>query len=139
MSPPQQPDWPARWRRWYLRIFPAYWITLFLVLHFPRLRIPEQMPSDDRLYHMLAFALLAFLLWRFVEALRDAPPPPRFYAVALPALCAYAALDEYLQSFVGRSTETGDWLANTAGVFLGLTPLEILRRRRLAQPARAPH
>src|SRR5262245_50331038 len=118
------------WRRWYLRILPAYWIFLFLATHLPGLKLggPEQ---SDKLTHFIAFAILAFLFWRACES-ASRSLGPRFVWTALPILIAYAGMDEYLQQFVGRGSDWQDFAANTVGIVAMLTVLE-WRRRRGAQ------
>jgi VanZ family protein len=70
-----------------------------------------------KIVHAGEFALLAFLWWR---ALRTVAPPAR---AALGAFClavAYAATDEYHQTFVeGRSGNAVDVLIDAAGAGAG--------------------
>ena len=57
-------------------------------------------------------------------------------AIALLALIAvYAALDEWLQSFVGRDMDLRDWLADMAGATATIALLEWKRRARSRAPA----
>lgn len=118
----------TRWDRAALFALPAYWVLLFSVTHYPRVRIPGDLPQRDKLVHFTAFGLLALLLWRFVQARR--PIGDRFVWGAGAALIAYAAFDEYVQQFVGRFTDLADLGANTAGIACVLTALEVQRRRR---------
>jgi len=116
------------WDRWYRRMLPAYWVFLFCATHLPRPSLPVQFAENDKLVHFLAFGLLAFLFWRFARTFnRDLSP--RFVWLALVSLMGYAALDEYLQQFVNRSTSFIDWLADLAGTALVLAVLEAHRRR----------
>ena len=120
------------WIGWYRRAFPAYFLFLFLVNHFPGLRLPK-VPGDDKLAHATAFGLLAFLAWRFSESFRPVHSP-RFAPLLGFALVAYAAIDEWTQQFVMRGTDIEDWYADAGGVVIVLVALELLRRRRT--PAR---
>jgi VanZ family protein len=117
------------WDRAALFALPAYWIALAIATHYPRVTIPDQVPGNDKLVHFTAFGLLAFLRWRFEHALR--PIGARFVWTAGAVLIAYAALDEYLQKYFGRFTDPLDFLANTSGIVVVLTILEIDRRRRI--------
>lgn len=119
--------WRRCWRTWYRRALPAYWIFLFCVTHFPELDLSGAPVPSDKFVHFVAFAILAFLYWRFVESF-DRPLDGRFFWGALVILSAYAAIDEYLQEFVGRSADLGDWLANVTGIAAVLAILEALRR-----------
>lgn len=135
MSPIPRIDWRERWRRAWLRLLPAYWIFLFCVMHFPKARLPGVVPAEDKVAHLLAYGLLAFLLWKFAEALRRGPVDAGFRWRALLLLSAYAVIDEYLQKFVGRSASVGDWLADVVGAATMIAFLDW--RRRAAAPPKA--
>lgn len=107
---------------------PVYWIVLFIATHAPVVRIPGEFPHSDKLVHFSAFGILAFLVWRFAQALRSIGD--RFVWAAGAGLIAYAAFDEYLQQFVGRHTDVADFGADAAGVVGVLIVLELVRRRR---------
>lgn len=84
------------WTHWYRRTLPAYWVFLFCLTHFPRLQLDLPLPSSDKIAHLAAFGLLAFLFWRFAETFRR-PLPSCFVWIAGTTLMLYGALDEYLQ------------------------------------------
>lgn len=115
------------WRRWYVRILPAYWIFLFCSTHLPNPRIPGPEQSD-KVLHLGSFGMLAFLFWRGCEA-AGGGVGPRFVWGAAPILIAYAGLDEYLQQFVGRGSDWADFAADSVGILVTLVVLEGLRRR----------
>ncbi len=120
--------WRARWNSWYRRALPAYWIFLFTSTHFPGLRGVPLRPSD-KLLHFAAFALLAFLFWRFVETFHDRLS--RWFALeALLILGLYAATDEMTQGWVGRGVDLHDFFADFGGVAAMLAVLETIRRFR---------
>lgn len=131
-SRPLAPTPPrSRWDEFYRRMLPAYWLLIFCLTHFPRLRLTGAIPSEDKLDHALAYAVLAFLLWRFAETFRR-PLPLWFAAAALVLLSGYGALDEWLQPFVQRDADVIDWIADTTGAALTigvLTTFRVLRRR----------
>jgi VanZ family protein len=126
----------SAWDQWYRRALPAYWIFLFCATHFPRLELDIPIRAPDKVAHWTAFGLLTFLFWRFAETLHR-PVSRRFVWKAGLALLAYAAVDEYLQQFVGRSTDLTDWVCNGAGIITVLAWLE-WRRRVTAGKGRAP-
>lgn len=125
----------SRWAHWYQRALPAYWIFLFCLTHFPRLEVDLGVRPSDKAAHVVAFALLAFLFWRFAEATYR-QLSGRFVWYAAAWLGAYASLDEWLQQFVGRETDLIDWLCNLTGIAIVLAALEYRRRRRAARDAR---
>jgi VanZ family protein len=118
--------------RWPYVALPVYWITLATLTHYPRVRIPGEIPSSDKVVHFGAFGLLAFLWWQLVAVRGRLAGSTVWIAAAL--LIAYAALDEYTQQFVGRYTDLADGVANTAGIACVLIALE-LRRRHAARRA----
>lgn len=118
----------SRWDRAELVALPAYWVLLFAATHYPRVRIPGEVPHGDKLLHFAAFGLLAGLFWWFARARRRVTPRLPWLAAAV--LIPYAALDEYLQQFVGRFTDVNDFIANTAGIVAVLAALEVHRRWR---------
>jgi VanZ family protein len=124
------------WAHWYRRILPAYWIFLFCTTHLPNLHLTVAGDSKGRSAHLWAFGLLAFLFWRFAETFRR-PLSGRFVWVAAPGLVLYAAVDEYLQQFTGRSTNLGDWLCNVVAIAAVLGVLE-WRRRVASREGEAP-
>lgn len=115
------------WDRWYRHTLPAYWVFLFSVTHLPQLRPPVSLPESDKLAHFVAYALLAFLLWRFRESF-GRPVSSSFIWLAAVGLVAFAAVDEYTQPFVGRDASWLDWVCDAAGVLSVLTVLEWRRR-----------
>ena len=98
----------SRWQHWYRGALPAYWVYLVCMTHFPRLRLKTHVTAADKVAHVVCFALLAFLFWRFAETFRK-PAPPWLVWLALAWLGLYAALDEWTQSFVaaGRTYRIG--------------------------------
>jgi VanZ family protein len=123
--------WGAAWTQWYRMALPAYWISLFALTHFPKLEFNAPISAPDKYAHIGAFGLLAFLFWRFVETIRR-PLSGRFVWFAAIWLIGYAAFDEYLQQFVGRTTDLGDWLCDAAGMAVVLAVLEWRRRAHRA-------
>lgn len=136
---PSNLDVPARrtrrqraWDHWYRRAFPAYWLGLFCINHFPGLKLLN-VRGDDKVAHLTAFALLAFLLWRFAQTF-DRDLSPRFVWLAAATLTAYAAFDEYTQQFVYRGTDIADFQWDVIGAGATLALLE-WRRRAVARRA----
>ncbi|MGE3182828.1 MAG: VanZ family protein [Phycisphaerae bacterium] len=116
-----------RWRHWYSRVFPAYLVFLFLVQHLPH---PGALPggASDKHVHVIAFGVLAFFFWRFIEA-TTGRISHQFILVAIPLLLLYAAFDEYTQQYFDRSTDIADWIADALGIVVVCALLEWHRRR----------
>jgi VanZ family protein len=115
-------------RRLALVALPVYWVALFAATHYPRVRLPDEIPHSDKIAHVGAFGLLAFLCWAFMRARREIGP--RYFWVSTPVLLAYAALDEWLQQFFGRHTDLYDFFADAAGIVTVSIVIFVASRRR---------
>ncbi len=125
----------AGWSRWYRRALPAYWVFLFTTTHLPKLSFGEDAPRwTDKAAHVSGYALLAFLVWRFVESFA-APVSSQFAWRVLLLIAVYAAVDEWLQAFVGRGPDVADWAWDMVGSAAALGLMEAQRRRAAAEPA----
>jgi len=96
------------------------------VLFAPASDVPSAAPGVDKLVHLSLFAALA-VTGRWAGVRR---------AVLAALLVLYAALSELLQSLevLSRSTSVADWLADVAGVLLGLLVWDLLARSRTSSP-----
>ena len=115
---------------WIRIALPVYWIALFAATHYPRVRIPGEIPQSDKAVHFAAFGLLALLFWLFLAARRRPLSAASVWGAGA-VLVAYAALDEGTQHLFGRYTDLADWVANAAGILCVLAALELRRRWRL--------
>jgi VanZ family protein len=80
-----------------------------------------------KLIHFGEYALLAFLWWR---ALVTVTTPRRAALIAFALASAYAATDEYHQTFVeGRHGSPVDWLIDSAGAAAAALRLRAARAR----------
>ena len=102
--------------------------------NFPDLRLPGPVSWTDKVVHASAFGLLAFLFWRFAQAMHDRISR-HFVWVAAVILTLYAIIDEWHQQFVGRGTDLTDGLADLVGIAIALTALELRRRAVAAREA----
>lgn len=90
--------------------------------------------NEDKMYHLLGFAPLAYFYWRFFETF--GPRSARFVYGAALVLAAYAAVDEYTQVYFDRGREFADWATGVGAMWLVLGVLEWQRRRRLRTSTR---
>lgn len=94
----------------------GYWCMLAVVMHVPITRV-RHLPIEqgDKVIHFVLYFLLAWLGGRHLRAGR--PASPVLSLLTWTAVYAvYAALDEWLQAFVGRTMSFGDWLADLGGI-----------------------
>jgi VanZ family protein len=114
MVRPIQPA--ARSRR--LWIWVGYWVCLFVVMHVPMAATgPATVPHADKVAHAVLYFVLAALGGRYLMAVgRVSRLAVITWAIVY---AAYAALDEWLQSFVHRSMSLQDWVADLVGIAAG--------------------
>ncbi len=146
--PPMKPE-PKRHPRWPRSgwVWIGYWVSLFVVMHVPvEGGGPTLVPHGDKIIHFGLYYLLARLGGRHQLAARRRQRAAGFSLRGHPrglkpaAHCllwavvyaAYAALDEWLQPFVGRTMSLGDWIADLIGI--SLATLTIALQRRSAEP-----
>ncbi|MGY1604831.1 VanZ family protein [Geodermatophilus sp. SYSU D00815] len=103
-------------------VFAVAVLVSLAVLFAPAGDVPAAPPGVDKLVHLLLFAVLA-VSGRWAGL-------PRAPLAGL--LVLYAAVSELLQGlpFLGRSVSLADWVADVAGVLLGLLVWAALGRRR---------
>src|SRR5215216_5676731 len=90
---------------WFLTA--VWWVLIATLTHLPPGRLPR-VPGSDKTHHLLAYATLALLLGfalLFTFPRRWWLP----WGVLVVGMC-YGALDEVTQTWVGRTTELGDWI-----------------------------
>ena len=105
-----------------------YWLAMFLATHVPVPKLPAEAAGADKLVHLLGYGGLG-LLFAFWTALRR-----RLTALVVLSLwgiiAAYGVLDEWLQQFVNRTTDLGDWTADVTGAAIGVGLVWLLQSLR---------
>lgn len=103
-----------------------YWPALIVFAHVP---VPASVRSaqvSDKCLHFLAYLVLAFLVWFSIEPKEKVKWRKIHVWLILLGLTAYGAIDEIIQSFVGRSCDAMDIAANVSGIFFSLLLLTFL-------------
>jgi VanZ family protein len=99
-------------------------VTIAVLTLMPQVELPAGPPGIDKLYHVVAFAALAFP----TALLR----PERWRSAGCLAIL-YGGIIEIIQPAFGRSADISDLLADalgvTVGILLGLAARRILKRR----------
>ncbi|MGH7741168.1 MAG: VanZ family protein [Candidatus Eiseniibacteriota bacterium] len=112
----------------FLDRFLAYWLPVLVMLTGivvlsaqPHLKPPIEFPQSDKVFHLLEYGTLGFLLAR---AVRGSLPGQSVFVIAVLAVglgACVGAGDEYFQSFVpGRESSALDWVADVTGLIVGL-------------------
>jgi VanZ family protein len=110
----------------------AWWGLIATLTHLPLGELPL-VAGGDKAHHLLAYAALALLLGfalLFTFPRRWWLP----WGVLVVGMC-YGAIDELTQSWVGRTAEFDDWIADAVGTAAGILPVLIVQRL-LDVPAR---
>lgn len=117
--------------------FALYAGALAIATHWPGVTIEGPIDRPDLVIHLVAFSIWTILL-ATSRLLGDPRRPVTLPAIALVA-SAYAALDEFTQRYVSRTSSWDDYLANLAGIGTGVAAMLIFQRihRRALAHSRA--
>lgn len=93
--------------------------AIFYASHQPTLLVSLPYQQQDKFVHLLVYAVLATLTWRYFSHWHK---PLHIQTTAVLIFVAlYAASDEYHQSFImGRTASILDWLADMLGASLAV-------------------
>ena len=107
----------------------VYWLAMFAASHTPR--TPDLLPVEggDKIVHFSAYGLLA-LLCALDRQLRGLMSRTSLLRIA-GLLAIYGVVDELLQYPIdGRTCDAFDWIADVAGITVGLGLFALQRRLR---------
>ncbi len=104
-----------------------YWPVIFIATHWPA--IPYWMRRaqvSDKSAHFIAYLALVSLWWFAISPDRKVNwrRAPVWWTLLI--MVWYGVIDEWLQGYVGRSTDASDFLANLMGTTAGLVLLSLL-------------
>ena len=128
----------SRWS-WSLGLWVGYWVLLFIITHRP-MPAGFALPVSwaDKAAHMAAYFILA-MLGGWHQRRADRRPTAGLLITWGCIYAAYAALDEWLQPFVGRTLSLSDWLADVAGIAAAMLVLTLRgRSSSLSEPEGRP-
>ncbi|MEH0020236.1 MAG: VanZ family protein [Desulfobacter sp.] len=126
VAPMTLPPHPDRQRPFRVRLC-FYWLpvlalctAIFWQSAFPSLATPSLFPHQDKLLHLAAYALLAFLTARALACERPGMPRKTIWVLAALFAAGYGLSDEIHQAFVpGRCAEIADFAADALGGMSG--------------------
>lgn len=83
---------------------------------------PNLFPHQDKILHLAAYSVMGILAWRvFNQHLSN---PHYIYWISISYCSLYGLSDEWHQSWVpGRDADSLDWVADTIGAALAITPI----------------
>jgi len=100
-------------------------LLTFIGTHYPG-NVPYDLGSSDKTLHFVAYVLLTVSFLASWELSIGLLRPAHYFLVWLFGTI-YGALDEITQIPVGRSCDGMDWLADIAGIVVGLTLFRLAR------------
>lgn len=104
----------------------VYFATLFISTHIPTPNVGVDVAGLDKLLHLSAYAFLTFAVMLGWEMTVGALQAKHYFAVWLVG-AVYGMVDEATQIPVGRTADMNDWLADVAGIVLGLIAFRVSR------------
>jgi VanZ family protein len=123
-TPPDNSRPKRFWTHAWTWLWLGCWAGLFVLTHIP---VPKGMPPirvSDKVIHGVAYFVLAMLGGR-AALKRGRILTWRWIAAWTVVYALYAAGDERLQSFVGRTCDVLDWLFDVLGVGLAMAILAL--------------
>jgi VanZ family protein len=103
-----------------------YWPVLFVLTHIPVPKIASQSGMSDKMMHLLAYLVLVFFVWLAISPYEKVRWNRAKVWIVLAVIVWYGAMDEWLQSYLGRQMDLGDFLSDLYGALLGLGILSVL-------------
>ena len=105
-----------------------YWPVIFILTHLPLGYMPDWVSETricDKAGHHLAYLALAFFWWFVINPYEKVSWRKITVWWALAVIICYGAIDEWLQSYVGRSADIKDFFADLSGALTGFILLSI--------------
>jgi len=100
-------------------------LLTFAGTHYP-ISVPYEIVSSDKTLHFIAYMILTVSFLASWELSTGILRPTHYFSVWLFGTI-YGALDEITQIPVGRTCDGMDWLADIAGIVVGLTLFRLAR------------
>lgn len=102
-----------------------YWPAIFVATHIPIPDFVRDAHMSDKMLHYLAYLMLVSLLWFAVSPQNRVNWKKPKVWIVLAVIVWYGAMDEWLQGFVNRGVDVGDFKADLVGAMTGLVILTI--------------
>lgn len=97
-----------------------YWLLIFIFAHIPIPLYVRRAGVSDKCLHFLAYLILSFLLWFAIRPNEKVNWRKAAVWGVFIIVTGYGAIDEVVQSYVGRTCDAMDIAANVLGTLTGL-------------------
>jgi hypothetical protein len=97
-----------------------YWLTLIILAHIPMPQYVRKAGVSDKSLHFFAYLILTFLLWFSIRPDEKVSWRKSSFWLVFIIVTGYGAVDEVVQSLVGRTCDAMDIAANITGILTGL-------------------
>ena len=115
-----------RRHKYILMALAVYWPALFTATHLKKVPLfVGQMGMTDDTLHYLAYMVLVCLAWLAVSPYERVNWRRAKVWIVLAVIVWYGAVDEWLQSFVGRQMEVTDFISDICGALTSLIILSL--------------
>ena len=123
---------PGRHRKWWLA---GYWLLLFVGSHLPQEHASIPVIGFDKVIHLVAYGVLAWLLAWCVYAGEKKPTASGLLGL-FAIVMAYGYFDECTQPPVGRTYDLYDLAADAIGAAIALTAFGVLNGHKKGEGGR---
>lgn len=97
-----------------------YWSGVFILTYIPVPQLVYKAQVSDKSLHFLVYLVLVFLLWFAISPNKKVNWRKAAVWWVLFVVVWYGVVDEWLQSYVGRTCDIMDFFADLAGTLAGL-------------------
>ena len=132
--PNMAPDKPRSVRptgksRLTLVVLCVYWLTIFVLSHIPKDRVPSGWTVSGKTLHLGAYFVLTLLVFANAQLILRTSLRSKKTWLMIGVVVAYGALDEFLQLFIpGRHGSLLDWAVDVAACLLCVGVLLLAQR-----------
>lgn len=109
-----------------LILIAIYWPALFVATHIPMPQVIKDLDINDKGLHFVAYFTLVFLCWGVVSPYTKVNWRSVRTWLILAIVVWYGIIDEWLQHYSGRLTETSDFMADLGGAVSSLVILSFM-------------
>lgn len=115
----------ARRQKIFIVLLLIHWVAIFILTHIRIPRLVYEADILDKIPHFLSYLILFVLLWYATGPERKINWRKASTWWVFLIIVVYAFIDEWLQDYVGRNTDSLDFFANLSGMAAGMFVISI--------------